>query len=46
MENGQESSIFGDNLAAAYEELKTATKNLEDGTTDVKQTFDEALNTY
>lgn len=46
MENGQESSIFGDNLAAAYEELKTATKNLEDGTTDVKQAFDEALNTY
>ena len=46
MENGQESSIFGDNLAAAYEELKTATKNLEDGTIDVKQAFDEALNTY
>lgn len=46
MENGQESSIFGDNLAAAYEELKTATKNLEDGTTDVKQAFDEALDTY
>ena len=46
MENGQESSIFGDNLAAAYEELKTATKDLEDGTIDVKQAFDEALNTY
>jgi hypothetical protein len=46
MENGQESSIFGDNLAAAYEELKTATKNLEDGTTDIKQAFDEALDTY
>lgn len=46
MENGQESSIFGDNLAAAYEELKTATKNLEDGTIDVKQAFDEALDTY
>lgn len=46
MKNGQESSIFGDNLAAAYEELKTATKNLEDGTIDVKQAFDEALNTY
>lgn len=46
MESGQESSIFGDNLAAAYEELKTATKNLEDGTTDIKQAFDEALDTY
>lgn len=46
MENGQESSIFGDNLAAAYEELKTAAKNLEDGTIDVKQAFDEALDTY
>lgn len=46
IEKGQESSIFGDNLAAAYEELKTATKNLEDGTTEVKQAFDEALDTY
>lgn len=46
MESGQESDIFGDNLAVAYEELKTATKNLEDGTIDVKQAFDEALDTY
>lgn len=46
MESGQESDIFGDNLAAAYEELKTATKNLEDGTIDIKQAFDEALDTY
>ena len=46
MENGQISEIFGDNIAAAYEELETATKNLQDSTVEVKQAFDEALNTY
>lgn len=46
MENGQTSEIFGDNIAAAYEELETATKNLQDSTVAVKQAFDEALNTY
>ncbi len=46
MENGQTSEIFGDNIAAAYEELETATKNLQDSTVEVKQAFDEALNTY
>ena len=46
MENGQESEIFGDNIAAAYEELEKSTKDLQNSTLEVKQAFDEALNTY
>ena len=46
MENGQKSEIFGDNIAAAYEELEKSTKDLQNSTLEVKQAFDEALNTY